>query len=122
GDSRQTMLTSDPERYGDENWWIGQYPPLAIGSVTWGWLDDAFASIAALAARGVPEAITTPLLALIPDQDALVDCAATRQLVARVPGAAIDVFAGGGHELLREAEPMRSQVLARAVDFLRGGQ
>ena len=122
GDRRQKMLTSDPERFGDENWWIGQYPSLALGSVTWGWLDDAFASIAALNARGVPEAITTPLLALVPTKDALVDSAATRRLVKRVPGGVFADYPGAGHELLREAEPLRSQVLARAVEFLTTGE
>lgn len=121
GDRRQTMLTSDPERYGDENWWIGQYPSLALGSVTWGWLDDAFASIAALNARGVPEAIATPLLTLVPGTDALVDSAATRRFIKRVPGATCIDYPGAGHELLREAEPLRSQVLTRAVDFLTTG-
>jgi lysophospholipase len=122
GDRRQTMLTSDPERYGDENWWIGQYPSLALGSVTWGWLDDAFASIAALQARGMAEAITTPLLALVPGKDALVDSAATRRFTRRVPGGACVDYPGAGHELLREAEPLRSQVLARAMQFLTTGQ
>jgi lysophospholipase len=121
GDRRQTMLTSDPERYGDESWWIGQYPSLALGSVTWGWLDDGFASMAALNARGVPEAITTPLLALVPTRDALVDSAATRRLVKRVPGGSFADYPGAGHELLREAEPLRSQVLTRAMDFFTSG-
>jgi len=121
GDRRQTMLTSDPERYGDESWWIGQFPSLALGSVTWGWLDDAMASIAALNGRGVAQAITTPLLALLPTRDALVDSAATRALIKRVPGAQFAEYPGAGHELLREAEPLRSQVLARAVDFFTTG-
>ena len=122
GERRQTMLTSDPERYGDESWWIGQYPSLALGSVTWGWLDDAFASIAALNAGGVAEAISTPLLALIPGKDGLVDSAATRRFMKRVPGGQCIDYPGAGHELLREAEPLRSQVLARAVQFLTTGQ
>lgn len=122
GDRRQTMLTSDPERYGDENWWIGQYPSLALGSVTWGWLDDAFASIAALNARRVAEAITTPLLALVPARDALVDSAATQRFIKRVPGGRCVVYPNAGHELLREAEPLRGQVLGVAVEFLTTGQ
>ncbi|WP_439546486.1 alpha/beta hydrolase [Sandarakinorhabdus sp.] len=122
GDRRQTMLTSDPDRYRDESWWIGQYPSLALGSVTWGWLDDAFTSIAALQARGMPEAISTPLLALVPGKDALVDSAATQRLIKRVPGGLFANYPGAGHELLREAEPLRSQVLARAVAFLTTGQ
>lgn len=118
GEKRQHWLTSDVDRYRDESWWIGHYPALALGSVTWGWLDDAFASIAALAAPGVPEAITTPLIALIPDKDGLVDSAATRRLVPRIPGATLVEYPGAGHELLRETPAVRSAVLARILAFL----
>lgn len=117
GERRQQWLTGSLERYADESWWIGEYPPLALGSVTWGWLDDAFSSCAALAAPGVPEAISVPTLALVPERDALVDSAATRRLMARVPGGAFANYPGAGHELLRESEPLRGQVLARILAF-----
>ena len=121
GSKRQLLLTSDAERYSDESWWIGQYPALALGSVTWGWLHDAFASIDALNARGVPEAISVPVLALIPEKDGLVDSTATRSFVARIPGGETVEYPQAGHELLREAEPLRGTVLARMLAFF-GGQ
>ncbi len=117
GATRQRWLTSSAERYDDERWWVGQYPALALGSATWGWLDDGFASIAALTAPGVPEAISVPTLFLIPDRDALVDSAATRRLAARVPGSNIGEYAGAGHELLREAADCRADVLRRILSF-----
>lgn len=118
GSKRQLLLTSDVERFSDESWWIGQYPALALGSVTWGWLADAFASIDALAAAGVPEAIAVPVLALFPVKDGLVGSQATRRLVARIPGGEAVEYPDAGHELLREAEPLRRQVLARILSFL----
>jgi len=121
GSKRQLLLTSDAGRYSDEGWWIGQYPSLALGSVTWGWLHDAFASIDALNARGVPEAISVPVLALIPEKDGLVDSKATRRFVARIPGGETVEYPQAGHELLREAEPLRGTVLARMLAFF-GGQ
>ncbi len=122
GDQRQLWLTSDPERYADESWWIGNFPALALGSVTWGWLDDAFASIGQLRAAGVPEAIAVPCLFLMPQRDGLVDSAAARALARRVPGARVIDYPGAGHELLREAEPLRSEVLAAALAHLAEGQ
>ncbi len=121
GSGRQLLLTSDAERYSDESWWIGQYPALALGSVTWGWLHDAFGSIDTLNARGVPEAISVPVLALIPEKDGLVDSKATRRFVARIPGGETEEYPQAGHELLREAEPLRGTVLARMLAFF-GGQ
>ena len=117
GSERQKLLTSDNERYIDESWWIGQLPALALGSVTWGWLHDAFASIDTLAARGVPEAIAVPVLALIPERDGLVDSKAARRLIARIPGGETIAYPGAGHEVLREADPLRSEVLARILAF-----
>jgi lysophospholipase len=118
GSQRQKLLTSDIERYRDESWWIGQYPSLALGSVTWGWLRDGFASIDTLTARGSVEAISVPVLALIPDKDGLVDSQATRRLVARIQGSDCVEYPGAGHELLREAEPLRSAVLSRILSFV----
>ena len=71
-------------------------------------------------ARGVPEAISVPLLALIPQMDGLVDSKATRRFVARIPGGETVEYPGAGHELLREAEPLRSTVLARMLAFFDG--
>jgi lysophospholipase len=118
GEQRQRWLTSDAARYGDERWWVGQYPALALGGVTWGWLDDAFAGIATLNAPGVIEQVAVPMLVLMPDRDALVDCAATRRVARRLQRAELVEYAGAGHELLREADGIRSAALARILAFV----
>ncbi len=133
GSYRQRLLTTDPDRYSDEGWWVEQVPALALGSVTFGWLDAAFASLRALfspppGTRGTGEGsdvtpmlqrITTPMLIIIPDDDRLVDNDATRRAQALMPYARIEEVAGAGHELLREAAPVRARVLARVTAFLR---
>jgi lysophospholipase len=62
-----------------------------------------------------------PVLALIPEKDGLVDSKATRRFVARIPAGEMVEYPQAGHELLREAEPLRSTVLARMLAFF-GGQ
>ncbi len=114
GEVRQRMLTSDADIHGDEGWWIAQDPALAIGSVTWRWLADAFASLDALAAAPKPG---VPLLITSPELDSLVDPAATRAR-AVAWGAELASFAGAGHELLRETDHIRHAVLARMTNFL----
>lgn len=135
GSARQLLLTTDPERYADEGWWIAQNPALALGNVTWAWLAAAFASLDALlkppptlrgtgeGARSVPalQRITTPLLVLMPDPDGLVDSNITRQAVGTMTTARLEVVPGVGHELLREASDIRARVLARLLDFLHKG-
>jgi lysophospholipase len=135
GSPRQLLLTTDPERYGDEGWWVQQNPALALGSITWGWLHAAFASLDALlrpppglhgtgeGAGAVPGLvrITTPVLVMIPAHDGLVDNRITRDAAAAMPLARLVEFPGAGHELLREAAPVRAAVLAQALAFLQDG-
>ncbi len=116
GSERQLLLTSDPDRYGDEAWWATRDPGLSMGSPTYAWLDAAFRSLGVLAA-GLGR-VTTPLLILIPGADRLVDNAATRRMQALLPASELVEFPGAGHELLREASDTRAQVLARATAFL----
>ena len=120
GSMRQRLLTSDAARYSDEGWWVAQNRALALGSATWGWLDAAFRSCDALWADAL-ERVATPVLMLNPEDDGLVDNARTRAAEARLPDGRLEVVAGAGHELLREADAIRAAVLGRIVAFLTGG-
>lgn len=115
---RGRRLSSDPDRVTDEAYWIEQNPALRIGGVTNGWVAAAFASIDTLAAPGVLEAVTTPLLILAAANDRLVDGAAAARLAKRLPHARVAVIAGAAHELLRETDAIRDPVLARIDEFL----
>lgn len=118
GSARQLLLTSDPERYGDEAWWAEQTPALSMGSPTWGWLNAAFVSLKQLR-RQLPQ-VTTPLMILIPEHDRLVDNAATRVAARTLGDARLEVVAGAGHELLRESDTRRAAVLAHITTFFEG--
>jgi lysophospholipase len=87
-----------------------------MGSATWGWLDAAFRSLALLWA-GLGR-VRVPVLVMIPTSDGLVDNAATRAAMARIPDARLEVIDVTGHELLRERDVVRAAVLARAMEFL----
>jgi len=115
--SRQRILTSDPERFADEAWWIDGNAALAFRGATWRWLFEASASCEALAARGVPEAIRLPVDVFIGANERLVDPAAARRIVQRLPDGCLHVIAGAAHELLRERSAVQDGVLA-AVDRL----
>lgn len=117
GVHRQRILTADPERFADEAWWIDGNATLAFGGASWRWVSEASASCAALSALGVPEAITLPVDVFIGDNERLVDAAAARQLVQRLPDGRLHVIAGAAHELLRERSAVQDSVLA-AVDRL----
>lgn len=117
GSPRQRMLTSDPDRYPDEAWWIASDPELGIGAPTWGWLAAAFRSLDTLTPAALAR-VAVPLLVLTPPHDALVSVAATRRMVGHIRGARLVSFAGAGHELLREVDEIRGRVIALLSEFL----
>ncbi len=116
---RQLLLTHDADRYADELWWRQEKPELQLGPASWGWVEQAYRSFLDLARPGRLEAITPPLLILSASADALVSAAATRRDVRRIAGARFHEYgAGAAHELLREADPVRDDALARIAAFL----
>ncbi|MBS0255893.1 MAG: alpha/beta hydrolase, partial [Proteobacteria bacterium] len=118
-DLRARLLTHDAARYADEVWWRAARPELVMGGGSWGWIERAAASIAGLAQRGVLERITTPVLLLATRADRLVSWPAIRAAAARLPHAELVAFGDeAGHELLREADPVRDRVLAAIDGFL----
>jgi lysophospholipase len=117
GSRRQHVLTGSAERYADELWWWDREPGYNLGAPSWGWLRAAYRSSAHLTDAALA-AIAVPLLFLGTDRDRLVSPAAIRRAAAAVPGAELLMFPDAGHELLREADPVRLAALARIDSFL----
>ncbi|KUR70186.1 lysophospholipase [Novosphingobium fuchskuhlense] len=118
-DDRIGLLTHDAERYADELWWRAARPELEIGPASWRWVERAAASMAALRAPGLLEAVMAPVLLLAAKQDALVAWSAIEQAADRLPrGELVTWGPEARHELLREADPVRSQVMAAITSFL----
>lgn len=117
GSSRQTFLTSCTERYADELWWWEREPGYNLGAPSWGWLDAAYRSCALLTDAALRK-VETPILLLGTETDRLVGAAAIRRAAASLPNARLKMFAAAGHEILREADPVRGEALAAIDDFL----
>lgn len=118
-DSRQSLLTHDLDRYGDERWWHSQHPDLVLGPPSWAWLAQGFAGAAALAVDPRIETIDTPVLMLVAEADKLVDPRAALRLAARLPNAQIVRFGReSAHEILREVDAVRTRALSAIDSFL----
>lgn len=118
-DARQQLLTHSPERYADELWWRAARPGLVMGGGSWRWVERAYASAVGLARRGVLERVTQPVLLLASRVDALVSWPAIAAAARRLPQSELVAFGPeAAHELLREADPVRSAVLAAIDSFL----
>lgn len=118
-DSRGALLTQDPERYADELWWREARPELIMGPGSWRWLERSYASIRQLAQPGLLKGVRQPVLLLATEQDALVSWRAIARAAACLPDCQLVNFGQRArHEILREADPVRSEALALIDDFM----
>lgn len=117
--ARAAALTGDAARYADEGWWQEQRPELALGPGSWRWVSEAYASFAAMEAKGALEGVTTPVLLLGAEADALVSAQAIRRAGVRLPGAETHLYPPpAAHELLRETDAVRDDAMRRIAAFL----
>lgn len=119
GPRRQRALTGgSPERYEDETWWWGEEPGFNIGTPSWGWLNASYRSAARSFTAEKLGAVETPVLILATEIDRLVAIGAVRRAARLLPHATLHVYPDAAHEILREADPVRLDALARIDAFL----
>lgn len=114
---RMRLLTHDPRRYNDEQVWRAKRPYLHMGSASWRWIERAIASMRWLEAPGVLERVRVPVLALAAPGDGLVDSAAIRRALRRLPLGHLVEYVGARHEILRETDAIRDPALAEIDTF-----
>ncbi len=117
--NRGALLTHDAERYADELWWREKRPELVMGPGSWGWVERAYASSRRLEETGAMEAVQVPVLVLSTSADRLVSHEAAVRTAQRLPkGELVALGDEARHEILREADPVRSRALAEIDAFL----
>ena len=101
-------LTSDPERFMDENRAIAENPDLALGGPTYGWLSATFESIDILTEPGYAEKITTPVLIVSAGNDRIVSIDAQKAICSLLPDCRFTEIPGARHEIHKETDAVRS--------------
>jgi lysophospholipase len=116
---RDALLTHDAARYGDEEFWRSARPEIVMGPGSWGWVERAYASCAAIFRRGGLEGVQVPVLLLGTRADALVAFKAIAKAAGRLPQGELLAFGPEArHEILREVDPIRDCALSAIDDFL----
>ncbi|TMJ19572.1 MAG: alpha/beta hydrolase [Alphaproteobacteria bacterium] len=118
GGQRQRILTGSRERYEDELWWWRQEPEWELGAPTWGWMRAAFRSAASAFTAERLAAVRLPILILAAGKDRLVSNGEISRAAALLPDARLEEFPKAAHEILREADAVRNDALARIDAFL----
>lgn len=116
---RALLLTHDPDRYADEQWWREHRPELVMGPGSWGWVERAYASNRVIERAGFLEAIATPVYVVATDHDQLVEYRAIERAVRRLPRAEMFLFGKEAHhEILRETDAVRDLAIEGIDGFL----
>ena len=105
---KDNRLTSDPQRFMDENKAIVENPDLALGSPTYGWLSATFESIDILTRPDFAEKITTPILIASAGCDRVVSIKAQKTICALLPNCRFAEITGARHEVFKETDTVRS--------------
>ena len=116
---REQLLTHDPDRYRDEQWWRDTRPELVMGPASWRWVERGYESMRRLEAEGAMEAVETPILILSTKIDKLVSHAANLRAHARLPNSHMVEFGEEAHhEILREVDEVRARAMSEIAAFL----
>lgn len=116
---REMLLTHDPDRYRDEQWWRDTRPELVMGPASWRWVERGYASMRQLEAPGAMEGVDVPVLILSTAIDKLVSHAANVRAAGRLPKGELVAFGEEAHhEILREVDPVRRRAMHEIAAFL----
>lgn len=117
--ARANLLTHDPDRYADEQWWRDHRPELVMGPASWRWVERAYASWRQLEAPGALEGVNVPVLFISTSADKLVSHAANLRAARRLPHGEMVAFGPEAHhEILREGDAVRGRAVAAIAEFL----
>ena len=118
----ENLLTSDEARYRAVLDYMKVEPRLVLGAPTLGWLHAAFTAMARLHADDFPERMRTPVLAVVPGFDRVVEPRATERLVSRLRASRAVTVPGSRHEILMERDAFRRQFWAAFDAFVPGSE
>lgn len=117
GGRRQYHLTGSRERYEDELYWWARQPDFDLGAPSWGWMRAAYRSAERAFRPELLREVTLPILVLASDRDRLVSTPEIRRVAGQLGKAELHAYPDAGHEILREADPVRLDALARIDAF-----
>ena len=102
-------LTSDIVRFEKSRKTAIDNPEIAIGGVTFGWLNASFDSIDLLNQPGYVENIRTQILIFSAEKDRVVCNKAQRRLCQRLPDCRLINISDSRHEILQEKDTIQNQ-------------
>jgi lysophospholipase len=108
GDLETDGLTHDQARYDRTRAQMLAERDLALGNVTWGWLDSALRAVEWLRGGEAVAKVSIPVTVVAAGDDRLVDNGAQAAVVARLPHGRYVEIPGALHEIMMETDELRA--------------
>ena len=111
-DTEKDILSKDPDRHLVHRKWIETNPSLALGNVTWRWLDHAIKLTEHIRRPDFIKSITVPVTIFTAGNDLLVDSKEIHRICAHFPQGELVHMKKSYHEILMERDIIRSAFLS----------
>ncbi|MGL4497029.1 MAG: alpha/beta fold hydrolase, partial [Beijerinckiaceae bacterium] len=113
-------LTSDPQRYARNADVAGNFPQVAIGDPTVGWVAACFAQMKKFAGLRYPLEIPAPVLVIAAGSDEIVSTPMVERFALRLKAGSAIVIPAARHEIMMESDAIRAQFWAAFDAFVPG--
>lgn len=101
---KKNIFSHDPLKFNIQAAAIEKNPDLALGGVTWGWLNAAYKSIDILLQKDYVSTIRTPVLIINAQKDKLVKRSSQKRVHKYLPNCKYISIKGAYHEILFEEQ------------------
>ena len=104
----ENALTHDRARFERIQALILAHRDLALGPVTWGWIESAFIALRRLERSAAIARLAIPVVVVAAGQESLVDLTCERRFAAMVPNGRYLEIPQARHEILMETDEVRA--------------
>jgi lysophospholipase len=115
---RQRRLTGDVTRFAQEGDAVRNNPKLAIGGVTMGWSNAAFQSIDYILNLEDVTRIQMPIVMFLAELEYIVESDVAEAFAKRLHRCDVRYVEAARHEILREVDSIRNNVITQILAFL----
>lgn len=112
-------LTHDPDRFTIIEKYFTAYPDLAVGGVTWDWMQAAVKSMYAAQRRFRLEHLNLPILAIVGNEDRVTPPDEIIRYLKMIPHAETILIPGARHDVMNEIMPCRDEAWRQIDGFLK---
>ena len=115
GKMAENTVTTDAVRFARNEEWMQMHPSLMVNQVSLGFVRAALRAMRASARPSFLQAVTTPILLGMAEEEQIVSNASIVRAAAQLPQAQLIRYRGARHEILMERDEIRSAFLSDSL-------